>query len=81
MNNTNEFLQDYATLRQRAKDFELRPPVAETGTNTFLWIMFGVLFTFILLLGLTPEEDFTDSGVGCIDDCLEPLTKRGEKHE
>lgn len=37
-----------------------------------------------LLLGLylcctEPEEDFTDTGVGCTDDCLEPADDNDER--
>lgn len=39
--------------------------------------LFGVVIAIVLFFALagctaTPDEDFTDSGVGCIDDCTTP---------
>lgn len=28
-----------------------------------------------LALAYEPNEDFTDTGVGCVDDCLEPMSE------
>lgn len=44
-----------------------------------------VLFTImlvsavlILALGEPPAEDFTDTGVGCVEDCLDPDETKGQ---
>ncbi len=32
-------------------------------------------FVFLCAVASPVEEDFTDTGVGCVEDCLEPATK------
>lgn len=79
MNNTNEFLRDYWTLAQRARDFELNPLPDDVNIRTFrnltLMIITYLVYCLLLISFVPPMQDYSDTGVGCIDDCLEPLTK------
>ena len=76
----DKIFQDYMTATQRVKAFEPRQgETAEDMRVIFGWVVWGILITCILLLlnwdnSLTGmlEEDYSDTGVGCIDDCLEP---------
>ena len=76
----DNLLSDYQTAKQRVKAFEPRQgETAEDMRVIFGWVVWGVLITGILLLlnwdnSLTGmiEEDYSDTGVGCIDDCLDP---------
>ena len=76
----DKIFQDYMTATQRVKSFEPRQDKpAEDMWVIFGWVVWGVLITCILLLlnwdnSLTGmlEEDYSDTGVGCIDDCLDP---------
>jgi len=38
-----------------------------------LALVYSLLFT--LALAYEPGEDFTDTGVGCVDDCIQPLER------
>lgn len=41
--------------------------------NIMTWFLVCCLLGSILACAtVTPGDDFTDSGVGCVDDCLEP---------
>lgn len=77
MNHTNEFLRDYWTLAQRAKDFELNPLPDDTFPRTIrhlaLVALLYVIYFVVLVELVPPVADFTDTGVGCIEDCLEPM--------
>jgi hypothetical protein len=79
--NMDNLLSDYQTAQQRVKAFEPRQgELAEDMRVIFGWVVWGVLITCILLVWnwngeltkMMVEEDFSDTGVGCIDDCLEP---------
>ena len=37
------------------------------------YVLFLALFMTWVLTGPPAQEDFTDTGVGCIDDCLDPM--------
>lgn len=72
--NTNEVLQDYMTAANRRKQFTPNSLYGYMDILTFLgWALVGILLTSILMIEYTDvgQEDFTDSGVGCIDDCLD----------
>ncbi len=36
-------------------------------------LVYGFVLTAAYWVGQLEPEDFTDTGVGCIDDCLEPM--------
>ena len=43
--------------------------------------LFLALFMAWMLTGPPiPEQDWTDTGVGCIDDCLEPIQDEADYH-
>lgn len=71
---TNEFLQDYMTAANRVKQATPKPDTwCSINPFHFLgWVLVGILLTAMLMIAYTPtQEDFTDSGVGCVDDCLD----------
>lgn len=70
---TNQVLQDYMTAANSRKQFSPRELYNYMDVLVFLgWSFVGILLTAILMIEYTPtQEDFTDSGVGCIDDCLD----------
>ena len=70
---TNQVLQDYMTAANRRKQFTPRELYGYIDVMMFLgWALVGILLTAILMIEYAPtQEDFTDSGVGCIEDCLD----------
>ena len=48
----------------------------EAATSILTGLMLSILFLVwvVLMFSYTPQPmDYTDSGVGCLDDCLEPM--------
>lgn len=72
MNNTNEFLRDYMTVKQRAGALELHPVQTDTSwLNLILIVLLYMILSVGIMQLFPPEEDFADTGVGCIDNCLD----------
>lgn len=68
---------DYWYIERQTWIKNLQPRANDSWKDPMLCAALGMLLTAILmLLAGVPDyqgaEDFTDTGVGCIDDCLDP---------
>jgi hypothetical protein len=45
-------------------------------TGLALALMFWA-WAVLVIVAFTPNPDFTDSGVGCVEDCLDPIEEEG----
>lgn len=68
---------DYWYIERQAWIKNLQPRANDSWKDPMLLAVLGMLLTAILmLLAGVPDyqaEDWTDTGVGCIEDCTEPL--------
>lgn len=72
MNNTNEFLQDYMTLKQRMDSLTPHKPNIwrQSVMNLVLMILLYTVYCLFLISIHPVTNDGTDTGIGCIEDCL-----------
>lgn len=73
---TNAILQDFMTTKKRMDALNQENHRIDAAIECLLsLIITGIIFTGLGLLYWSQENDGTDTGVGCIEDCLEPERK------
>ena len=69
---TNEYLQDIITSQERVAELNERDRPMDAVVEVVVSLIFCcIIFSGLGLLYWYQENDGTDTGVGCIDDCLE----------
>lgn len=64
---------DYWYIERQRWIRSFQPLADDSWKDPMLLAILGMLLTACLLAAVPDyQEDFTDSGVGCINDCLEP---------